>query len=150
MVEEGNQYVCPQCHSDNIQKYEVLYMTGTSTADSTTVGLGIFGSIGGGAASTSTTQKSKMAETVVPPQEREPSIVMILMHLSISLMAFTLGAAIHYVVGIIAAIAAFIVASYYFYYKYCYLWNRDVYPQLLEQWHHSYVCMRCGNRFTIW
>ena len=124
-------------------------MTGTSTADSTTVGLGIFGSIGGGAASTSTTQKSKMAETVVPPQEREPSVVMILMHITITLMAFILGVAIHYVVGIIAAITAFIVASYYFY-KYCYLWNRDVYPQLLEQWHHSYVCMRCGNRFTIW
>ena len=125
-------------------------MTGTTTADSTTVGLGIFGSIGGGAASTSTTQKSKMAETVVPPQEREPDVVMILMITTIALMAFALGVAIHYVVGIIAAITAFIVASYYYFYKYCYLWNRDVYPQLLEQWHHSYVCMRCGNRFTIW
>ena len=28
-------------------------------------------------------------------------------------------------------------------------WNQEVYPQLLNKWQHSYMCMKCGNRFIL-
>lgn len=144
---EENQFICPQCHSDNIQKYEVLYMNGTSTSNSTTVGAGIFGSAGGGVANTTTHSQSHMAATVAPPQKKGYVKKFILFLVLFEILAHIVGS-IGDTVYNIASIVAFVAAGYLVYQQ-SYLWNRDVYPQLLEQWHHSYVCMKCGNRFTL-
>ena len=45
-MSEETKFECPNCHSDNIQSFEVAYRNGVTTSSSTTTGLGV-GSGGG-------------------------------------------------------------------------------------------------------
>ena len=46
VMSEETKFECPNCHSDNIQSFEVAYRNGVTTSSSTTTGLGV-GSGGG-------------------------------------------------------------------------------------------------------
>ena len=72
-------------------------------------------------------------------------------HLIGIILMFLLSAILGSVSNTLGSIGALLgwVLSGAFVYKTAYLWNRDVYPQLLDQWHHSYICFRCGQHFTI-
>lgn len=96
-MSEETKFECPNCHSDNIQSFEVAYRK-----------IGI--------------------------------ILMFLLSAILGSVSNTLGS--------IGALLGWVLSGA-FVYKTAYLWNRDVYPQLLDQWHHSYICFRCGQHFTI-
>ena len=145
---EEQKFECPQCHSENIQKYEVAYMSGTSTSSSITAGVGIFGDAGGGVAKTNTSSMTDMAATVAPPQKKGIVKKFMIMGLIFCIVLGGIGSAISHYLETPLFLAGWAIAGYLVY-KNNYLWNQNVYPQLLEQWHHSYVCLKCGNRFTL-
>ena len=149
-MSEETKFECPNCHSDNIQSFEVAYRNGVTTSSSTTTGRGVGsgGGLGLGTAKTTGTSVSQIAQEVAPPAKK--GIVKKFLLIGIILM-FLLSAILGSVSNTLGSIGALLgwVLSGAFVYKTAYLWNRDVYPQLLDQWHHSYICFRCGQHFTI-
>ena len=157
-MSEETKFECPNCHSDNIQSFEVAYRNGTPSIALThldlrrditllvdgenQLGLGL------GTAKTTGTSVSQIAQEVAPPAKK--GIVKKFLLIGIILM-FLLSAILGSVSNTLGSIGALLgwVLSGAFVYKTAYLWNRDVYPQLLDQWHHSYICFRCGQHFTI-
>lgn len=149
MAEE--ELVCPNCHSPNVQKYEVAFMNGTSVTDSTTVGAGLAGSLGIGGAKTKSTTQSNMAAVTTPPAKLsyvKPFIVYLLLSWlvlgSLGGIVFK-GTMLEAPMKVLLVVVIFGIAGYKVYRNY--KWNAEMWPQLMEQWHHSYVCLKCGNHF---
>lgn len=145
---EEQKFECPQCHSDNIQKYEVAYMSGSSTSTSMTAGVGIFGDAGSGVAKTSTSSMTDMAQTVAPPQKKGLVKKFLISGFVLAMILSGIGSEVSKYLSAPFFLAGWVIAGYWVY-KTNYLWNQNVYPQLMEQWHHSYICLKCGNRFTL-
>lgn len=140
-----NVYECPNCHSDNIQRYEVAFQNGIADVNTTTVGAGFSGKLGIGAASTQGTQQSALSQSTAPPKKKGYLSKFVLSTILAMVLASPIG-------GDAATFVFFLIWGgliYFLVYKKTYLWNKDVYPGLLEQWRHSYVCLRCGNRFIL-
>lgn len=142
--ETEQKFECPNCHSDNIQRYEVAFQNGISSVDTTTAGVGVAGRLGVGVAKTSGTQQSALSQTVAPPAKKG-YLGKVILCFFLSLFGAGAGGSM----GGIVSTVILVGTLYFFVYKSTYLWNRDVHPQLMEQWQHSYLCLRCGNRFTL-
>ena len=71
-MSEETKFECPNCHSDNIQSFEVAYRNGVTTSSSTTTGLGVGsgGGLGLGTAKTTGTSVSQIAQEVAPPAKK--------------------------------------------------------------------------------
>ena len=78
------KFVCPNCHSENIQKCSIIYKSGTRTHQSTTT---INGNV-------------EAAACYFESQEAEK-------------------------------------------------FNNEEYPALYNQWLNTYICHRCGHKFTL-
>lgn len=63
------EFVCPQCHSDHIQSYELIYSQNVSTSGHTTTGVSLTsdGGIGTGLLHTKGVSVTALGETVAPP-----------------------------------------------------------------------------------
>ena len=144
-----NEFICPHCHSDNIQRFELIYHGSVTNSSSSTVGIGYGGGgLGIGTASTDTKSITNLGKLVAPPEKRSYlwSIVGGLIGVCIlqGILQFIFGR----VFGGLMSWVAF-AGMIYLIYQEVYCWNRDVYPQLMDQWYHSYLCMKCGNRFIL-
>ena len=141
-------FICPQCHSDNIQKFEIVYNNGVSNSSSSTIGVGYAGSFGVGTATTTGVSVSNLSQSVAPPSKKGYFGTFIKGIVLIAVIQLILGAAIN---SSFAAIMSWICFAglIYWMYKNVYLWNRDVFPKLISEWHNSYLCLKCGNRFIL-
>lgn len=152
-MEDNKVFECPHCHSDQIQCYEIAYSSGASDikTKSSTTGIGMAaGHLGIGVATTDTkgSSQTKLAISTAPPQ-KEPVIkifigtVFFMWFLSFIIACFdwsTLARICNY--GAIPL--AFVLALQ------AYLYNKNKWPVEMDTWKHSYICMRCGNRFTLY
>lgn len=147
-TEVENKFLCPNCHSDNIQSYPVAYQNGATTSTSKTVGAGFAGKFGVGGAVTTTGSLTDLGQSVAPPLKRG-YFYKILISMFIAFIVETTANSFSGTVGQVSGWVVLIVALYFLAYRYTYVWNRDVYPQLFNTWQHSYICFKCGQRFLI-
>lgn len=147
-TEVENKFKCPKCHSDNIQSYPVTFQSNAGTVTTNTVGAGIAGKFGVGAAHSVGTHINGIAEIVAPPLKRG-YFYKILLSLFIAFIVETTANSFSGTAGRVSGWLVLVVALYFLVYRYTYLWNRDVYPKLCTTWQHSYICMKCGNSFLI-
>lgn len=162
VVTGEQQFCCPQCHSDNIQRYEIIYNQNVSSSSHTTTGVGTTfgGNFGAGVATTTGTSVTALGETVAPPSPKPTAFITLKAGCLFLLFG---GLIIAIVVTIIASITssntlgelittALIIGLIVYRYKVIQdnkRWNREIYPQLVNEWQHSYMCMKCGHRFVL-
>ncbi len=137
----GNKLVCPNpnCHSENVQSFQMAYAGGLSSQSTNTVGF--LWNAGLGAAKSQTTNVTALAQSVAPPGKKGYWKKALLAPLAAAFVSSITNSAI---LGWLA-----LAGVVYWIYRSVYLWNRDVYPQLMDEWLHSYICYTCGNRFYI-
>ncbi|MBR1552633.1 MAG: hypothetical protein IJ631_01315 [Schwartzia sp.] len=142
---------CPQCHSENIQSYELIYSQNVSSSkgSSTGVGLTTNGKIGVGTANTSGTSITNLGKSVAPPAKKGLGGCGCFLWLAVifGLLLFFMGSSGSRIVGIILAGACVWLGTEMD--KRDKKWNEEEYPKLLDEWKHSYMCMKCGHRFTL-
>lgn len=131
-----SEFKCPKCGSENIQKCEVIYMSGTVSHSSTTT-MGRYEATTEGQASTD------LAQAVAPPAQQDTSWLAGIVVAFIAFVLFDDGGIIPGLV--LGAIALLLFKSSADAENY----NSNVYPKEYDRWKHSYICHRCGNRFLI-
>lgn len=147
---QSKEFICPHCHSDNIQRFEMVYRNGVSTNTQSTIGMGYSGGggFGIGTATSSGVSVSNLSQSVAPPQKQSYLRNIILGILAVCVLQIVCQAVIGRVFGGLISWVAF-AGMIYWIYKNVYCWNRDVYPKLLNQWYNSYLCLKCGHRFIL-
>lgn len=129
------EFKCPNCGSENIQKCEVIYMSGTVSHSSTTT-LGKYEATTEGQASTD------LAQAVAPPAEQSTSWIATTVFCFLAAVFFKDSFIVSLVLGAIALLLgkSSVDADKY---------NKEIYPREYKRWKDSYICHRCGNRFII-
>lgn len=151
------EFFCPKCHSENIQSYELIYSQNVSNSSHMTTGIGTTfgGNIGAGFATTSGTSVTALGETVAPPALKPTKKDLkkgclsgvIAFFIAFILFAMTRSETIALLAFFaVTAGAAFLGRKEI---KQNEQWNREVYPKLLNEWKHSYMCLKCGHRFAL-
>ena len=145
----NREFICPHCHSDNIQSFEMVYNNGVSTGTHSTVGMGFAGGkFGIGTATTNSVSVTNLSQSVAPPQKHSYVKAIGLGLLAVCVLQIVCQALIGKVFGGLISWVAF-AGMIYWVYKDVYCWNRDVYPKLLDEWYDSYLCLKCGYRFIL-
>lgn len=145
------RYVCPNCGSENIQRFSVAYQGGAADIDTTTHSAGIgFGGggigIGGAKHHTTGVQMTQLAQEVAPPRKRKywvPLMCAIIAGVIVSIVAGMISDSLSFL-GYIAFAAVMYVMGY----QKTYLFNKQV-PEWYAQWERSWICLKCGHKFTI-
>lgn len=142
-------FKCPNCGSDNIQRFEVAFQNGISDTSSVTTGVGIAGDgLGVGAAKTNSTSQSALSMSVAPPAKKS----VVKKFLLNCVIAFFIGGIMtsYLIPDMLKEVffAAVMLIPAYLAYK-NYKWNKEEWPMLMERWHNSYICLRCGNKFEL-
>ncbi len=140
----NDRFKCPNCGSENIQNYEVIYTGGRSSNVSTTESVYVGSDFGVGHATTSGNSVSHLAQTCAPPAKQESygcGCLLVIVVLSL------VSALFHPIAAVIILIALFML--YRSMNKDVEEYNTKEYPKLYNQWLHSYYCHRCGHRFII-
>lgn len=147
-----NVYECPYCQSDNIQSYNIAYASGFSNVSGITtgVGVGMGGRVGVGVGNTVGTQQTVLSMMAEPPKKKSTTSLFIKGSLGIY---FGLGLVL-LVSGLsknnwslLLYVVAYAILIYAIHRRT--VWNREVYPNLRKDWEHTYICLRCGNRFRL-
>lgn len=151
---------CPKCESDNTQRLQVAFHSGTqnisTTSNSAGVGIGSGGRIGfgGGVTKTSGQSQSVLAAACSPPAKRSdkgPSfglilgllpcqLFLLLGSLSSSGFLATLGLVFGTLIVFspIWGISGYLLHSRSKY-------NKQVWPSLYQHWAESWICHKCGD-----
>ena len=134
---------CPKCSSDNTQRLEVVYESGTQqirTMSNTVGGGGAYGGgpFGGAAVtSTSGTQQTASAQKAAPPTKKSYIGPVLLSVISFPVL---FNPSVEYFVFAAACTALAV-----------WLWRRasdyntNVWPGLKKLWLESWMCNKCGN-----
>lgn len=153
---ETVEYKCPKCNSDNIVRFSVAYNNGTSNVSLQTKGSGVGIGTGGvgvgvGSASTTGTAMSNTAQIAAPPRQKSVvgTFVRTIIIYSIIGVILNLLFDTHKIRGelVIEDIIFFVLPTYLAVQAYKY--NKNVYPNLLYHWQHSWICNKCGHIFEI-
>lgn len=150
------KYVCPQCHSDDVRKIEMIWKEQTGDIDLDSVGTTFgTGGVNVGYFKSHGHQLSKLAREAAPPRKR---------NIKTDLMG---GAFLGFFLGAIFGISTLIVghkdlAAILFWVMmaigcvYGVLlarkdgkWNDEVWPRVYAGWQHTWICTRCGKRFSV-
>jgi len=136
--------ICPNCGSDNTQRLEVIYDSGTSNINTTgvTSGVGLARGLGGGAAVTKTSGVSRttMAVKAAPPIKKK-WIFLALIAFVVLLVGISSGS----IGGILFGVGLAGGAGYL-----CYkmsIYNNHVWPGLYQTWLRSWMCNKCGATY---
>ena len=144
LVQEEQRFECPNCHSDNVQRFAIAFQNGIADVNTTTAGIGVAGHFGVGAAKTKGTQQSALSMSVAPPAKKGYLWKVILLLVISSIGGAIFGGTLGETVNVLL-----LVGGGYLIYRQVYCWNRDIHPQLMDEWHHSFICLRCGNMFIL-
>ena len=144
LVQEEQRFECPSCHSDNVQRFAIAFQNGIADVNTTTAGIGVAGHFGVGAAKTKGTQQSALSMSVAPPATKGYLWKVILLLVISSIGGAIFGGTLGETVNVLL-----LVGGGYLIYRQVYCWNRDIHPQLMDEWHHSFICLRCGNKFIL-
>ena len=140
---------CPSCASDNTQRFEVVYESGThfnqSRSGMSGLGVGVGGrglgvGVGMGSSSTKGVSRSLQAERTAPPEKTNIGKVVI---------GAIAGAALFLIFrdGLFADIGVAMALGYGVYGAAALYNNSKVYPDRLATWQRSWMCHRCGATF---
>ena len=136
---------CPKCESENTQRLEVAYQSGTqniSTA-SNSAGLGFSGGrigIAGGVSKTSGQTQSALAVACSPPVMKPTKPLKWAIAGSGALILW--GISMHWVVPLIGvALAVLNVRRLRSHSQF----NSTEWPQLYQHWAESWICHKCGG-----
>jgi hypothetical protein len=141
---------CPKCESENTQRLEVAFNSGTqninTTSNSAGIGFGSGGRIGFGGAVTKTSGQSQsaLAASCAPPAKKPTKLlviagivgVMFVSQVSQGLVGLT-------VLGLV--IAGF--SGYVGYTRHQY--NLKEWPKLYQHWSESWLCHKCGGIYHL-
>lgn len=151
------KYACPRCESDQIQRFAVVFQTGTARSTHHTSGIGIGGhsegiGLAGFGAVTESASSTLLASQLAPP-ETKPSLFPNLMRgvcIIFTLVALTAFVQFRDIrLGIVVAIGLAGFWSNHRRYKNLSKWNKEEYPKLVDEWERSWVCHKCGHTFQL-
>ena len=151
-------YRCPNCGSENTQRYSVIYNNGVSNYSSETEISGyverdfLHSDSFSGTASTQGVSITNLAQTVAPPQKESEvgcgtvvgSLIVVAVIHGILSCFIDKGFLLEVIDWGILLLFGFLL---YYENKRSSEYNNNVYPQLYNDWLNSYVCMRCGHHF---
>lgn len=132
---------CLKCGSDNCQRLEVIYESGTQQINTTsrTVGGGVArGGVGGGAARTTTsgTSRSTLANKAAPPLKKGMGIFIIMIVIGVLMLA---GGWVFKLLGIgLVGFAIYLMRKVLGY-------NKDEFPTKYNYWLNQWMCHKCGD-----
>ena len=134
---------CPKCSSDNTQRLEVIFESGTQqirTVSNTVGGGGAYGGgpFGGGAVtSTSGTQQTASAQKASPPTKKSYVGPILLAIVSVPVV---FNPSLEYFL-----FAAPAMGLAYWLWRRASDYNTNVWPGLKKIWSESWMCNKCGN-----
>lgn len=134
---------CPTCESENTQRLETAYRSGTQNIStfSTTAGAGIGGGRlggGGGVTRTSGQQQSMLASSCMPPSK--VSYKWPIIGLIAGFFLLIAGSAT-FLIGLVIGGGS----GYLFYTRHQF--NTQKWPSLYQRWSESWICNKCGNMY---
>ena len=141
-------YVCPHCGSENVQSFELAWVNGQHKNDGIVTGGGVSrgGLFGGGAKVTGTSQ-SVLSQSVAPPVEYSYVRELLTVFIGIPVVFAIVGIFLFPHASGTWAWVPMIAYLYFHTYKVAYNYNKNIYPEEMERCHHSWICLKCGNRF---
>lgn len=137
--------ICPTCNSENTQRLEVIYDSGThdinTKSNSTGIGFG-GGGIGFGLGKTKTrgTSQSGLAQKASPPSKKKIKVQVISILIGLLLLSS------HAVQNKMFGGVIMLVGAFFIYKKVSY--NSKIFPGLYQSWLNSWLCTKCGNIFS--
>lgn len=143
-----SKFVCPNCGSENIQKMEIVFQSGTFSNFSTTTYKNNVGERVN--AETAENSSSALADAVAPPEEEDVSWWPVWGCAFLAAwFADELLKKFDFLKLIVVIVLGIIAYG-------CYLnasakekWNKEEYPKLYDEWCKSFICHKCGHRFII-
>jgi hypothetical protein len=132
---------CSKCSSDNTQRLEVVYESGTQNINtrSNSVGVGFSGKLGVGGATTKTqgTSQTTIAQKASPPSKKP-------FKLGIAAAIFGMFFLGSGSLGAVAFGVAIIAGGGYMIYS-AMTYNKTEWPPLYKYWQESWLCNKCGS-----
>lgn len=149
---------CPKCGSGDVKRFSIIYKQGISDVNLTTaaggVGFGTAGMMVGGMDGNSrgTSQSALSMETAPPRRKRyfmlaNSWIISFFLWLVIFFIPWVFINNAGGIGGIIYVLYLFLVG--FLLYKYKYLYNKNIWPGLYNNWQDSFMCMKCENSFMF-
>jgi hypothetical protein len=141
---------CPNCQSDNLQTFRMVFETGTSSTESVSSGtaIGLTGGggigIGVGSSKSSGTTMSLLAQKVAPPVKKKVALAWLITVLAALFVVSGLGTKEWGMVmffAIVGTITGYIAVTRS-------KWNQHQFPALMRAWERSWLCHKCGNTFV--
>ena len=142
---------CPKCESENTQRLEVAFHSGTqnisTTSNTAGVGIGSGGRIGfgGGVTTTSGQSQSVLAAACAPPVKKSYKLPLlgVLFGLLSGFVYFSRGdlAAIFMGLATVSVISG--VSGYVLYSRFQF--NSKDWPKIYQHWAQSWICHKCGG-----
>lgn len=150
------KYLCPHCHSDDVRRIEMVWkeQTGDINLDSVGATYGT-GGVNVGYFKSKGQQFSKLAREAAPPRQRNTRTDLLggaflgffLGVIFGGVALFTghkdLGAILFWIMMVIGVGYGFILSGKDS------KWNQEVWPKVYAGWQHTWICNRCGKRFSV-
>jgi hypothetical protein len=124
---------CPRCDSEDIRTFEMVYKSGSSSAN--TIGITMSGDVG----QAHTRSTTDLASEVAPPDMSGPGCFSIVISAGLGMI---FGAIIHPIAGPLIGAIIGLVARVGIHFAGAS--DRDA---QYERWKKSWMCMKCGNKF---
>jgi hypothetical protein len=124
---------CPRCHSEDIRTFEMVYKSGSSSAN--TIGITMSGDLG----QARTRSMTDLASEVAPPDMSGPGCFSLIISAGLGMILGAIinpmgGPVIGAILGLVVRVGMHLAGSS----------DRDA---QYERWKKSWMCMKCGNKF---
>ena len=144
-----SKFVCPNCGSENIQKMQIVYQSGTHSTSGQTTYKDERGNKVNAESSENTI--TALASAVAPPKEKDTPYGAALIFGAIGI--YSIYELLRYGFGwgvfIFGGITLLVAWGCYSSATENSEWNRIEYPKLYNEWCSSFICHKCGHRFVI-
>lgn len=143
-----SKFCCPNCGSENIQKMQIVYQSGTGTRTSVTT----YENRNGYSVESETNEHSStnLAASVAPPKQKETNYgFMLVCGIVSAYLIWDLFKGFSWFELIVGALAGLFAFGAYETSVQNSNWNETEYPRLYEEWTNSFICHKCGHRFVI-
>ncbi len=134
---------CPNCKSEEVKTYPILFEMGTTQGDFEGIGLSLGAGMSVGGFGGSTKSQTLLAKRVAPPKPPSSNMagVLSLVTLLLAVGAFMGTGKEAIILGgvalVFAAMSALLIAGHF--------GQRRDYPKLVRRWQKSWFCLRCGR-----